>query len=187
MNTADQKQTEQKTSLLDLEKLYKQYKNIPALIARNYRFTVQEQEDISQDVWLKCINHISSLRDPKSFKYWLNKISHTTCIQVYHRNAKLGTQVSLDIDDDPINLGQDNQLSPEHVMAATQRNQMIRKLSDFLEDSKSSEHKVLYRYYFEDRTVKEISDGLNMNKNTVLSHLRRGRKRLMDRIDCFAD
>ncbi|KAA0547001.1 sigma-70 family RNA polymerase sigma factor [Bacillus sp. BGMRC 2118] len=127
-------------------------------------------EDITQEVFLRCYKHIDQFRGEASIKTWIYTITVNLC-KDYLRSwsyRKLFTFEKVD---------------KEH----TSQNSVLDYVLDTLE-KKNLAHAVLqlpvkYReviilHYYEDYTVHEMKDILQLNEDTIRTRLRRAREKL---------
>lgn len=123
---------------------------------------MQEAEDITQEVFLTLHSKPRSFNDDEHMKAWLLRAVINRC-----RNYKKSFRSSMTdhLDD----------LSAEPAVPFTaEENELKEKISAMPAKYSS----VLFLYYYEGYTIKEIADIIGKKENTVSSLLRRGRKKL---------
>ena len=117
-----------------------------------------DAEDILQEVSLalitKCPDDLSDI----AVKHWLIRVTINKCRSFLRLNWQ---QKRENIDD------------YLHLAAPEQRGVM-----EEVFELPRKERNIIYLYYYEQYTIKEIAEILHMNSNTVSSHLQRARKRL---------
>lgn len=107
---------------------------------------------------------ISTLKKEEFFKTWMTRILINECYKIYNQNKKI---IYLE------NAGQDSLsgLAYNDTYTDFETRNLVKKLSpDFRE--------IVILYYFEDFSVKEIAEILNIAEGTVKSRLSRARKEL---------
>lgn len=143
--------------------------------------------DLTQDVLLRMCRSIKSLRNPKTFKYWLNRIitnlfydelrkSPRTLRTVsmdesFHDDGESDSQVSRDIPD----LSQ----LPEHVALSSELDEKIREAIANLPEQFRT---IIVLRELQGMSYEEIASLTNSNLGTVKSRLARARLKLQEAI-----
>lgn len=122
-----------------------------------------EAEDITQDVFLSLHSRPQSFYSDEHMKAWLIRVAINKC-----KNYKKSFRVSRTGSIDDVN---ENELKCNF----TPRDNEIREKISRLPTKYSA---VIFLYYYEGYTIREISEMLEKNENTVNSLLQRGRKKL---------
>ena len=124
----------------------------------------EEIYDAISNTTVIVFEKISTLRKEEFFKTWLTRILINECYKIYNQNKKIvyletATQDSL------------KDLAYNDTYTDFETRNLVKKLSpDFRE--------TVMLYYFEDFSVKEIAEILNIAEGTVKSRLARARKEL---------
>jgi len=128
-------------------------------------------EDVVQDVYIRCYNHLAQFRHDSSVKTWLYSITVNRCKDLLrsasYRNVILN----------PFRLHSERSSEPSI------ESQFMKKSDSELLARRVLELPIKYReviilFYFEELGIQEISDLLNLKVNSVKSRLHRGRKLL---------
>ena len=122
-----------------------------------------EAEDITQDVFLILHSNPQDFESDEHMKAWLLRAAINKC-----KNYKKSFRVSRTDNIDDIS---ENQLKCNFTL----RDSEIRENISKLPQKYSS---VIFLYYFEGYSIREIAEMLGKNENTVNSRLQRGRKKL---------
>ena len=125
---------------------------------------LKDEEDIAdaiQETILSCYKNLKKLRDKKLFKTWLIRILINECNKIHRQNKKI---IYLE------NYNQTDLVYNDKYDDFGVR-QAIKKLD---EDLKT----MVILYYFEEFSVKEISEIQKLPEGTVKSRLSRARKKL---------
>lgn len=122
-----------------------------------------EAEDITQEVFLTLHAKPQQFSSDEHLKAWLLRVALNRC-KDYHRSFRKRNQKQLDEVNEAV-------LSYEFT---PEDRTVLDKISALPEKYSS----VLYLYYYEDYSVKEIAEMLQKNENTVSSLLRRARQKL---------
>jgi len=59
-----------------------QYESLLRWIARQYRLSPEDIDDIVQLTWVRCLEHIHQLTDPERLSGWLSTICRRECIRL---------------------------------------------------------------------------------------------------------
>lgn len=122
-----------------------------------------EAEDITQEVFLILHSQPQSFDSDEHMKAWLIRVAINKC-----KNYKKSFRVSRTGPIDDIN---ENELKYDFAP----RDDGIRENISKLPQKYSS---VIFLYYYEEYSIKEIADILGKKENTISSLLQRGRKKL---------
>lgn len=122
-----------------------------------------EAEDITQEVFLSLHAKPQHFNDDEHLKAWLLRVTLNRC-RDYHRSYRKRNQQRLD---DVNEAALSYEFTPEDKT-------VLEKISALPEKYSS----VLYLYYYEEYSVREIAEMLQKNENTVSSLLRRARQKL---------
>ena len=144
-------------------------------LAYTYVKSEHAAEDLSQEIFLKCYEKLDSFRGESSIKTWLYRIAINKCkdylktwsykrlyftgkIESFYKNVNPGADAEYFDKNSKLVLS-------EHVLS------MPLKYRE-----------VIILYYYENLTIKEISELLYINSNTVKSRLVRGRNGLKQKL-----
>ncbi len=130
-------------------------------IAKSRLHNEEDVCDVVQETILIAYRSIKKLLNPSKFKIWLVKILINECNKVY----KSQKNSLYDIDDN----------SDSIIYNKNDSNLEFHNLMEILD---SDEKNIFILYYQEGYTSKEISKILNINQNTILSKLARGKEKI---------
>ena len=143
----------------DYCKIVEQFSDMIFRIAYQNLFHINDAEDVVQDVFLKqkkqkdkCFN------DYEHLKSWLIRVTINQCLD-YKKSFFRKNTVPLENFEIPY--------EPEE-----------RGIMEELYQLPKDYRNILYLYYYEEYTIKEIAEILGKKQNTVNSKLTRGRRRL---------
>ncbi|MBQ8296228.1 MAG: RNA polymerase sigma factor [Ruminococcus sp.] len=132
-----------------------------------------EAEDITQDVFLNLHAKPQIFTDDNHMKAWLLRAAINRC-KNYHKSYRKRNQHSYD------------EVSEAELSCDfTPQDNTIREKIASLPEKYSS---VLYLYYYEEYTIREIAGILQKNENTVSSLLQRARKKIkleLEEDECY--
>lgn len=135
------------------------YSDMIFRIAYQNLFSVEDAQDVVQDVFLKLLKQKENcFHDEEHLKAWLIKVTINQCLD-YKKSFFRRNTVALDNLEIPFE-------------------QEERQLMEELSRLPKEERNVLYLHYYEGYTIKEIAGILGKKQNTVNSKLTRGRSKL---------
>lgn len=120
--------------------------------------------DAMQNTVLSCYENLQSLREPRYFQTWMTKILINHCNRILAQRKRV-------VPVEEFSEGEQKTYFTDAEKSGTEN-------EDFLEMLEQLEERyriVLLLYYVEEFSIKEISDILEMNENTVKTRLTRGR------------
>ncbi len=135
-----------------------------------------EARDLTQIVFIKALNHISTFDTEKKFSSWVYRIAHNETMNWLNRR---NTNRTVSIDD--VESGAVHDIADSTNMALEEWFQVELRdaLRDALAQLPAQYAEVLRMKYFEDRSYKEISDVLDRPVSSVGTLIRRAKKRLL--------
>jgi len=143
----------------DVGELFDEFSDMVYRIAFVRVSQSSDADDVFQEVFMRLVKHINKLRSREHAKAWLIRCT-INCCNSHHRSAWQKKTVGIDENSFPGQPG----LYHEHI-----------ELLDAVRSLTPDHHEVLYLYYYEGCSGKEIAELLEINENTVKSRLRRAR------------
>lgn len=137
---------------------------------------LSQSEDIIQEVFISCYKNLNNFRQKSSYKTWLYRITINKC-KDYQRKWSFRNIVYKPIVE-PIK----NQFaeSPQQVYEKQEdSNELISVIASLPHKYKE----VLILFYYQQMTMKEISEVSGLKMNTVKSRLSRGKTMLKDELE----
>ncbi len=152
--------------------LVEKYKHMVYTLTIRIVKNKEEAEEISQDVFVKSFQNLANFKGDSKFSTWLYKIAYYTSLDTLRRIKKhvrsenIETIMDSDLEDvqDAMEILQD-----EHRKKVI--NEALLKLNE-------QERIILTLFYFEELSIKEISDIVNLKADNIKIKLFRGRKKL---------
>ncbi len=156
------------------DELYARYHKLVYFIAFEMCHSDADAQDILQDTFIQIKKSIQTLHDDNLFKPWLNRIVVNKCKNLF-RSRK-----TVELDEDGIwykNHVQEDRLYmlPQATMNYKNDQHVIRVLMDRLSDS---QRVVLMLRYFNDMSMKEMADLLEVPEGTIKTRLLYGKNHL---------
>ncbi len=152
--------------------LVDRYKHMVFTLAMKVLGHREEAEEVAQDVFLKAYQALPSFKGDSKFSTWLYKIAYNKSLDYAKRNGRYLKTTSLDASVELHVPSLDNTL--EGLEANDRRTTIKRAMADLPENDAV----VITLHYFEELSLKEISEVMGISPNTVKVRLFRSRKRL---------
>lgn len=121
----------------------------------------EDAEDALQESLFRAYSNLWQLKQPKYFKTWITKILMNACFELQRKRKNI-----LDIDEYKEAIG-----TSEDITTAIVMEKAIQELDEV-------NRQIIFMFYYEDYSVKEISEVLNVSVMNVKQRLSRSRKML---------
>ena len=151
---------------LTIDEIIDKYADMVYRIALTQMKNVDDAQDIFQEVFLRLVKHMDQLETEEHIKAWLIRVT--------------------------INCSKTNLMSAwrKHTVALEEEQNQIafetKEQSDLYEQIQKLQKKyrtVLYLFYYEELSVREISEITNQKETTIKSQLSRARNMLKDQLE----
>jgi RNA polymerase sigma-70 factor (ECF subfamily) len=140
--------------------------------ARKFLNSVDDIEDLVQDVFIKSYTNIQSFDVKQRFSPWIYRIAHNTFVNELKRKHRRGFSI---FDADTIL----PQLAAKETTDKDILDTEIRaELDELLTDLPTKYREVIILFYFEELSYQEISEVLQIPVTTVGVRMNRGRTKL---------
>lgn len=143
-----------------IDELINQYADMVLQIAYQNLYNKSDSEDVTQEVFIKLMRNIDSLKTKEHIKAWLIRV---TINLAKDYNKSLWNKNTTELDEELKYYDNDTR-------------DIFKELSKLSPEYRN----IIYLYYYQGYKIKEISKILEMNQNTVSSYLTRARKELKD-------
>lgn len=179
-NLADDSKAEPLDHLDHEEKLkwlMKAYGNDVIRIAYTYLKQKQLAEDVAQDVFIKCYEKMDTFKHQSSYKTWLIRITVNRCKDVLKSWSFKNVLITDFFKSKQTfsTLEQQYFSSDENETISQQVIALPVKLRE-----------VIILFYYQDFSIEEIADLLQINPNTVKTRLHRGRLKLKESLGAWS-
>lgn len=153
-------------------KLIARYKDLVFTLALRMLKHREEAEEVSQDAFLKAYRSLHKFKGDSKFSTWIYKVTYNTCLDRIKKNKKHYNDVA--IDDFTFNKLEsiDNALEQ---MIDSERQLLIKKC---IEKLPPDDAYILTLFYFEELSLDEISEIIQITSNTIKVKLYRARKKI---------
>lgn len=131
----------------------------------------EDAEELTQDVFLKAFQHLSSFKGTSSFSTWIYSIAYNTAIS-NARKKKFDTFV---MDDTLLANISDTQVDEA---LNDEGEEQIAKLNRAMEQLDSEEQALISLFYYEEKTLNEVALILGLTESNAKVKLHRIRKKI---------
>ncbi|MYL49973.1 sigma-70 family RNA polymerase sigma factor [Halobacillus litoralis] len=164
-------QTERSTDKEILVDLMESYGGMVVRIAFTYVKDQQLAEDLAQDVFIRCYQHLHTFEHRSSYKTWVYRITINHC-KDHVRSWSFRNLIPFE----PMKMekGKETTSISDQILKEEENQvlfQKVLKLSVKLRE-------VIIFYYYEELSVEEVAELLGVNVNTVKTRLHRARNSL---------
>lgn len=132
----------------------------------------EDAEEVLQDVFLKAFRHLNHYKGECKFSTWLYRIAYNTAISAI-RKKKLEF---LYIEERMINNVPDESL--DRLIVAMDNEDQASRLSEAIDQLNGEEKALIALFYYEEKSLEEISQVFSMSANCVKVRLHRTRKKI---------
>lgn len=156
--------------------LVEKHKSMVFTIALKIVRNREDAEEIAQDVFVKAYQSLATFKKESKFSTWLYRIVYNAAISKTRKKNLETTNINYDIvenySEDDIN---DN-------LNRLEENEQKKIVNTVLKKLNAEDHLLVTLYYFEEKSVEEISEIANISQSNVKVKLFRTRKKLYGEI-----
>ena len=133
----------------------------------------EEAEEVSQDTFIKAYRSLHGFKGDSKFSTWLYKIAYHNCMDRVKKNTR-------NYNTDTIDEVVENKIrATEDVLETIERKERALIIKECLSELPEDERSILWFFYFEELSLKEITDVTDYSENNVKVKLHRARKKLL--------
>jgi len=144
---------------------YHLYKNTIYSIAYTYVHNTSDADDIVQDVFLKYLNSEVVFQTLDNERYWLIRVT----INTSKNYLKKTWRKKVDLDDERVNR------APSYEKKFNESFNNEEKIFEIVYNLPQKYKEVIVLFYYEDLSINEIANTLNLSVSNVKKRLERGR------------
>jgi RNA polymerase sigma factor (sigma-70 family) len=168
---------------MNLEKLYADNYKMVYYICLKFLKNPDDAQDMTQNVFIKAFDKIDTLSDINKFSPWVRQIANRECLNELQKKGRI-TAKEESLPDEELNYLEDKQKNPEDMAVEDDVRDIMLQIIDGL----SMDQRIaVYLYYYQDMTVKEISQVFNCSEKTTRSRLAYARKNMKKEIEKLED
>lgn len=172
--TAEIIETESADELID--EIMNTYGQEILQLAFSYVKNKELAEDLTQEIFVKCYRSLHTFGGKAKFRTWLWRIAANHCRDYlkswYNRNV-------ITSDYQPIYDSVPSESVEETIIQEEQDDQLAAAVMGLPVDYRE----VIYLYYFEEMTIKEISSVIEVKENTIKTRLKKAKELLKQRLE----
>ena len=132
----------------------------------------EEAEEVAQDTFIKAYKSLKSFNGDSKFSTWIYRIAYNTSLDRIKKNVKFNNSVEID------KISSKEISSVEHIFEGIERQERNEIVQDCLHQLPEDERMILHLFYFEEQSLKEITEVLSISESNVKVKLFRARKKL---------
>ncbi|TFB21751.1 sigma-70 family RNA polymerase sigma factor [Filobacillus milosensis] len=160
-----------------LEDCMNQYGDEIKRLVFSYVKNHTDTDDLTQEVFVTVYQKIDQFKGDSSLKSWIYRIAINKC-KDHLRSFKIKQRF---IKEKLTQLWAEDYVPTPEVQSIKQENSD--QLLNCVEELPFKYREMIILYYFEDLSIEEITNALDMNTNTVKARLRRARDRLKTKLE----
>ena len=154
--------------------LIDRYKHMVFTLAVKMLKNRENAEEVAQDTFVKAYNSLTTFKGDSKFSTWLYKITYYGCLDYLKKENRRMETSSIDSDHD-IHIA-----DFASVFDQFERQDRKNMIKQALEELASEEAVLVTLHYFEELSLQEISEVVNVSSNVIKVRLFRVRKRLAE-------
>ncbi|MCM4165887.1 RNA polymerase [Arenibacter sp. A80] len=152
--------------------LVDRYRDMVFILALRMLKNREEAEEVAQDSFVKAFQSLNKFRGDSKFSTWIYRIAYNTCLDRLKKYKKDFHLVRID----GVTAHQIKTL--DSALETMEAQEQSRVIQDCLEALPSEDGFLLTLFYFEERSLAEISKIVGLTEINVKVKLFRGRKKL---------
>lgn len=160
-------------------KIYDQTYKHTKIIVQSIIKNPSDVDDLIQDSYIKMLVALPNLKDVTKFKSWFNRIITNTCKDYL---IKKRPTLFAECEDDDYNGSFEDTLEDTSTTASIEKvaesKQVSKRIKECIEQLPEDQRICIIMHYYCEMTADEIASVLEVSRNTVLSRLSYGRKKL---------
>ena len=131
-----------------------------------------DAEDITQDVFLKAFQKISSIKDPAKFRGWIFSITLNR-IRDFQRKKRFRSLFKMEDENIESHPVEETDRDQPDALEQVMRKDFWRRIGLILKKLPNMEREVFLLRFFDHLSIKEIAGVLKKNESTIKTHLYR--------------
>ncbi len=151
-------------------------------ILRISNFTIEQAEDILQEVFLKAYLNLNSFDESLKFSSWIYRIARNQTISLWRKKSSQLEHITWDIQDETLN----NLMADIDLDKQIDHDLLKKTLSQSLGQINQKYKEVIILKFFEEKSYEEIADIIKKPPGTVATWINRGKKQLKQILQTYA-
>lgn len=153
--------------------LVDKYKDLVFSLALKVLKNREEAEEVSQDTFIKAYRSLEKFKGDSKFSTWLYKIAYNNCMDRVKKIAKSYHTGTID------EIVENRISATDDVLQTIERKERALIIKECLLELPEDERSILWFFYFEELSLKEITEVTSYSENNVKVKLHRARKKLL--------
>ena len=153
--------------------LVDEYKDLVFSLAFKMTKNREQAEEVSQDTFIKAYKKLDHFKGDSKFSTWLYRIAYHTSLDAIKKNKKEGYIFEIN----EINNHQIQDV--ETILQGIARKERAAMMNDCLMQLPTEERSVLWMFYYDELSLKEIIKVTNWSEANLKVRLHRARKKLL--------
>ncbi len=153
--------------------LIEKYKDLVFSLAIKIVKNREEAEEVAQDSFIKAYKSLNRFKGDSKFSTWLYKITFNNCMDVVKKKERKYNTVKID------DVTENKIESVENTLDFIERKERAKIIESCLSLLPDEERTILWLFYFQENSLKEIVNIMSLSEANVKVKLHRARKRLL--------
>lgn len=149
------------------------YKSLVFSLALKMINNREEAEEVCQDAFIKAYKSLHKFKGDSKFSTWLYRITYHTCLDVIKKNKKHNNSFEINT----VTLNQIH--TTDSILQTIERKERAKIMDKCLQQLPEEERSILWLFYYEELSLKEIIEVTNLSEANIKVKLHRGRKKLL--------
>lgn len=149
------------------------YKDMVFSLALKIMRNREEAEEVSQDTFIKAFRSLHSFKGDSKFSTWLYKITYNNCMDRTKRISRSYNAQTIDT------VVENKIESSESILDSIERKERAKLIEQCLEELPQEERLILWMFYYQELSLKEIIDVTSYTQANLKVKLHRARKKLL--------
>ncbi len=155
-------------------KLVDNYKDLVFTLALRLVKDRALAEEMAQDTFIKVYKSLKKFKGKSKFSSWVYRITYNTCLDELRRKKVKYKEIHID-ESNEHKLGE-----TEGVLVKMEKEELNANIKNCLELLPGEVSFMLTMFYYDELSLKEISEVVKQKPNTVKVKIHRGRQKLME-------
>ncbi len=138
-----------------------------------------DAEDVVHDVFIKATENLTQLKDTAKLSYWLYTITRNKALEKYNKKKReilMDCKIYDAVQYQSLSEFQSDFILPEKICINRDFERYLKeKISNILDPCSRD---ILFAYYFDSMSYKEIAQKFNMKEGTIKSRISRSKARI---------
>lgn len=154
--------------------LVDKYKDMVFTLAFRIMKDKRLADEMSQTVFIKIYKKLNSFKGQSKFSSWVYRITYNTCLDELRKRGKNYKFVQIN------DFTEHEVLTVESALDQMKKDELSETIKSGLEELPGEMAFLITLYYFEDNSIKEIAESLNIKENNAKVKLHRARLKLTE-------